>query len=156
MAAIAINYFALHLSAHLFKHTAYGGVRAWVWACACTATTVWLFPKVPPLFRDLLCFVLLLTVLCNVGSRDQHSLEMEIHSLGSALIVAYKSYRSLKNWPSLWEPVSLSSSWLRTVLTCSLPLCHLSSKLLVVTKSLMDGCSSLSTGPVSLLCPHIR
>lgn len=93
MAAIAINYFALRLSAHLFKHTAYGGVLARVRACARTATTVWLFPKMPILFRDLLCFGLLLTVLCNVGSRDQHSLEKQIHSLGSALIVAYKRYQ---------------------------------------------------------------
>lgn len=40
-----------------------------------------------------ICFGLLLTVLCNVGSRDQHSLEKQIHSLGSALIVAYKRYQ---------------------------------------------------------------
>lgn len=89
MAAIAINYFALHLSAHLFKHTAYGGVRARVQSvCAHSNNCVVISQD-----ANLLCFGLLLTVLCNVGSRDQHSLEKQIHSLGSALIVAYKRYQ---------------------------------------------------------------
>lgn len=156
MAARAIRYLALHASAHLFKGTVYVGMCVRI--CSGYNADPSLDPTLLASFRGLPFYsVEPLTVLCTGATETSDVYKGKYPESGLCFnygLEKIQGPQELASTIGACLSIFVLAVCCPRLLSVSLSFCHLRSELLGVTKSLMDGCSSLSPWSLCLCSVH--